>query len=549
VTKRILAMAACVVLCAAVCLPAGEDDYPRWLVFKIAEFDRVTHSEDGLSSVIEGRTEADGKFKFKAEWRKGSKAASYVDRWIADPKPEHGPYILAGSVVSDSPLTVKIDTATPLGKRFNAPAENVFGTHSARSAGPTIVELVAIAFDEPIGPAQGEHLLRRMAEVNRYWLAAPHAGVERYSYDFVLAGDAKKQQVRDVSRTSRAQRQGISYSTCLHALAADPVSWQYDDFEEDDETIRLTFYRKEPARIACGNGIARSWRGYFSRSAVLGVLWLDARHMVPLRLETKDMVEEFGDYVALDDGQFAPLSVRVTTGAMDFRWSFRVYEPGLWLFHESMGKGHDGSPSSVASTRNVVLNDRAAVRARAEPLDVAAVKDACSMPEEKLEKMTTVIDAVTDRAPPRLSSELACYYRYGEDPGDVLRITISDWPLEEHRDLRVRSEFAKSISVESEIEREKGEVAVRFLFAGEKNKLWRVEVELTLLGGDGEELYRGMEICMDGRITAEEAENASLGRYKLKFSPTNSVGFEMPADALRSAAAARLVFRNVVIDM
>ena len=120
-TRRILAMVASVVLTAAVCLMAEEEDYPKWLVFKIAGFDQVTHSENGLSSVIAGRTVAGDEFKFTAEWSKGSKAASYVDRWIANPKPEHGPYILAGSVVSASPLTVKIDTATPRRKKFNAP--------------------------------------------------------------------------------------------------------------------------------------------------------------------------------------------------------------------------------------------------------------------------------------------------------------------------------------------------------------------------------------------------------------------------------------------
>ena len=159
-TRRILAMVASVVLTAAVCLMAEEEDYPKWLVFKIAGFDQVTHSENGLSSVIAGRTVAGDEFKFTAEWSKGSKAASYVDRWIANPKPEHGPYILAGSVVSASPLTVKIDTATPRGKKFNAPVENIFGTHSARPAGPTTAELIAVASDKSIDRRERVKALR-----------------------------------------------------------------------------------------------------------------------------------------------------------------------------------------------------------------------------------------------------------------------------------------------------------------------------------------------------------------------------------------------------
>jgi len=141
-------------------LDSLERGYPKRLVFKIAEFDRVTHSEDGLSSVIAGRTEAGDKFKFKAEWGAGSEAASYVDRWIAKPKPEHGPYVLAGSVVSTSPLTVKIDTATPRGRDFKAPVQNIFGTHSARPPGPATAELVAVASNESIDGRERVKALR-----------------------------------------------------------------------------------------------------------------------------------------------------------------------------------------------------------------------------------------------------------------------------------------------------------------------------------------------------------------------------------------------------
>jgi hypothetical protein len=182
-TKRILAMVASIVSIATVYVMAGEGDYPKWLVFKIAKFDQVTHSEDGFSSVIKGRTVAGDTFTFKAKWSKGSKAASYVNRWIAKPKPEAGPYILAGSVVSVSPLTVEIDTATPNGKKFNAPAENIFGTHSARPAGPTTAELIAVASNESIDRRERVKALRTIKSLGATEAEAVPALIELLGSD------------------------------------------------------------------------------------------------------------------------------------------------------------------------------------------------------------------------------------------------------------------------------------------------------------------------------------------------------------------------------
>ena len=100
------------------------------------------------------------------------------------------------------------------------------------------------------------------------------------------------------------------------------------------DRIRLAYTLKSRARITAANGTLGKWKGYLSNRAREGVLSLDATKLVPLESTAGHFREVYDDYVLIDAGHFATRKIEVWDSklAPRFAWSFRVYDPGLWLF-------------------------------------------------------------------------------------------------------------------------------------------------------------------------------------------------------------------------
>jgi len=98
----------------------------RWLVFRIKEFKNIETSGDNTFSIIKGITISGKEFKIKATWEDLKSCPNFIESWINDPKPDHGPYILSGSAIGEDPIVLRVDTCTPRGKNFKAPPENEY---------------------------------------------------------------------------------------------------------------------------------------------------------------------------------------------------------------------------------------------------------------------------------------------------------------------------------------------------------------------------------------------------------------------------------------
>lgn len=109
----------------------SENPLPTWYVFKIKAFRKVTHSADRTSAIVEGVTMKDKEFTVKLVWDEPFKEAHprSIDNWLKKSKADFEadiPYVIAGSVISRDPLTIKPDTIVPNAPNFGAPAEDVY---------------------------------------------------------------------------------------------------------------------------------------------------------------------------------------------------------------------------------------------------------------------------------------------------------------------------------------------------------------------------------------------------------------------------------------
>ncbi len=203
-----------------------------------------------------------------------------------------------------------------------------------------------------------EEIVKRMAEVNRYWLIGPPAEVKRYSYEFALyQGELKTFKVTDPLSAQNTIRQGITYDSIVQQLAKKPSATNYTVIEESDGSIRIDFILKEPVQIRVGNGIKGSWYGYFNRQVEEGTLWIDAAKMVPVSMKCNEVYEYFSDYTAFDKTHYVPLRVKVDSSDMHFDWNFKLHKPGLWLFDVSHYLLDGNSSVVAASISNVRINE------------------------------------------------------------------------------------------------------------------------------------------------------------------------------------------------
>ncbi len=267
---------------------------------------------------------------------------------------------------------------------------------------------------------RGEEILRKMAEVNQYWLLGPTSDVKNYSYEFLLVDKAPRTiEVRRPAKTRSSFRQGISYYTVLHKLASEPASAVITAIQDDEKTIQLDFTLKDSMKIACGNGISDTWRGYFSSRVDMGSLWLDTEIMVPIKTISGQVEEYFSNYVTLEQSHYVPLVIRIDSGKMHFNWKFNLYKPGLWLFDMADYQlGEEGIKLPIASVENVTINAKTA-RQNQLPVVITAQTDESTslrrMLSEARKKMEIVIKTNHTWLLPSLDIRKGLVYQYRQE--------------------------------------------------------------------------------------------------------------------------------------
>jgi hypothetical protein len=198
---------------------------------------------------------------------------------------------------------------------------------------------------------RGQQILKKMANVNSYWLVRPPKEVKTYSYDLNLHvwwPNSKTQQkftVNNADESNKAVLQGVTYYSVLHEMAIDPcIATIINIVKETEEAIRLDFTLKKPVTIVCGNGVSDTSNGKFSYQVNHGSFWIDIQKYTPITLKAGEEEEHFSNYTRIGDEQWIPLVINVhkynvsadnTDRSMHFDFKFGVFEPGLWLFAQS----------------------------------------------------------------------------------------------------------------------------------------------------------------------------------------------------------------------
>ena len=248
---------------------------------------------------------------------------------------------------------------------------------------------------DPKVNAEGQKILKRMAEVNRYWLVAPSPKVKNYSYDFILydwRNTEPTQETIKVKRPTRVNskcRQGITYDSVLHKLISNPSATIIRKIQKNQQMIQLDFIFRDFTKVEYGNGISHSWRGYFSGQVKTGSLWLDATKRVPVKLEAGWPVEYFSEYVAVDESHYVPLKVTVGYDDTRYHWTFGFYEPGLWLFENATyGQDEEGQPRMTASINHLNINKRAAVKTKKILVEAAELNEGREVENRKANKQS-----------------------------------------------------------------------------------------------------------------------------------------------------------------
>lgn len=144
------------------------------------------------------------------------------------------------------------------------------------------------------------------------------------------------------------------------SLAKNPKNVVIRQIDRGENRTTLSYTLLEPNHLSAGNGVLGSYHGFFSMTFRDGTLSFDPQTYQILECRTKDVVERFGDYFQLADGRHVPRSIEIYAGGeLRHRWKFAVYEPGLWLFDESIAPRPDEWHCQVR-IKNVSINGAAA---------------------------------------------------------------------------------------------------------------------------------------------------------------------------------------------
>jgi hypothetical protein len=216
---------------------------------------------------------------------------------------------------------------------------------------------------------QARQILDRAGEVNRYWFRAISEDVRSFSYTFHLAdGEPRKITYDDYVEAKSWYREwypkGISYTGGARVLVSLRDRARFRQVELGDDEITIYFVLADlPSTVAAGNGLAGTWRGFFSQRMNEGTFKLDAKRLTPISIQYGDRREVYSDYVEVADGCYVPGRIQIGANT-EFDFRFRALEPNMWLLHRSLRWSSEGDEEPVAWVTDVTINGEPAV-----PLD------------------------------------------------------------------------------------------------------------------------------------------------------------------------------------
>jgi beta-lactamase regulating signal transducer with metallopeptidase domain len=239
--------------------------------------------------------------------------------------------------------------------------------------------------------ARGLAILRKVREVNRYWLGIPPAAVKHFRYVLVRQGAdrevvrvgmpvplfedeglgpystmddvvadldrrflARKAADRDVIRvgvpaqSTLFERRGIAYHSAIDQIVRDLDNVIVRQLEVGSEQITLGYALKLPIYVQLGMSVGWSTTSW---AVSAGTLVIDAttHTLVEHRAEglAGRLREKLSQYVEIRQGYSVPLRISLNFGDHEFRdreLKFRVHHPGLWLFERAWRKGAESEP-------------------------------------------------------------------------------------------------------------------------------------------------------------------------------------------------------------
>jgi len=213
---------------------------------------------------------------------------------------------------------------------------------------------------------QARKILSRAAEVNRYWFRALSDDVKSFSYTFHLADNEPRNiTYKDYLEAKSWYREwypkGISYTGGARVLVSLRERAEFRQVELGDDEIAIYFVLQgSPSTVAAGNGIAGTWRGFFSQGMREGILKLDAKRLTPISIQYGDRRELYSDYVEVADGCYVPGRIQIRANT-DFDFRFRVLKPSMWLLDRSLRRSIQGEEEPVAWLTDVTINGEPAV--------------------------------------------------------------------------------------------------------------------------------------------------------------------------------------------
>ena len=210
-------------------------------------------------------------------------------------------------------------------------------------------------------------MLIRMRKANQAWLVCPPETIQAYSYVFTQ-GDREPVgvNINDPTRAHRSERQGITYYSVIHRLAAMADKIVFTASRQEGDHLVLSFVLSTRMMIVAGNGNGvpgSVWQGCFSTDVDRGTLWLDQTRWVPVRIESRVCAETYHDYVTMGQGAYVPLRIQIDCSEQkQFDWRFKLHKPGLWLLDEARYGALGQEPKeTVAVVHDVKVNGATAL--------------------------------------------------------------------------------------------------------------------------------------------------------------------------------------------
>ncbi|MHC4399733.1 MAG: M56 family metallopeptidase [Planctomycetota bacterium] len=224
--------------------------------------------------------------------------------------------------------------------------------------------------------AEGLAILKKLREVNRYWLGIPPSEVKNFRYVLALKGGGREVvTVRDPAKSTLYERRGVAYYSAIDHVARDPDNVIVREIDVENDRITLAYELKLPARVRLTMG---TLGGRMSRAIDSGTLVIDPKTHTPLEHRSENVTEKLAQYVEIRDGYYVPL--RISVNFLNTELRFRVHHPGLWLLERAFRNGNESD--AVAYVDRVSLNlpfdepESTTVRQPAAAVDAAGAIDA-----------------------------------------------------------------------------------------------------------------------------------------------------------------------------